>query len=55
MVEKQSSDAGDVSLIPGWGTRIPLASGQLCPCTAATEAESSRVYVPAIEKPASHD
>ena len=29
-----SSNAGDVDLIPGWGTKIPHALGQLILCMA---------------------
>ena len=29
MVENLDSSAGDVSLIPNWGTKIPRAMGQL--------------------------
>ena len=29
MVENLPSDAGDLGLIPGWGTKIPHALGQL--------------------------
>ena len=40
-------NAGDESLIPGWGTKIPHATGQLCPCATTREAvpcnERSRV------------
>ena len=30
-------NAGDVGLIPGWGTRIPHAVEQLSPCAPTTE------------------
>lgn len=29
MIENPSSNAGNTGLIPGWGTKIPHASGQL--------------------------
>ena len=31
------SNAGDPGLIPGWGTKIPHASGQLNLCATTTE------------------
>ena len=31
------SIAGDAGLIPGWGTKIPHAAGQLSPCATTTE------------------
>ena len=37
VVENLPSNAGDTGLIPGWGTKIPHARGQLCPSTATTE------------------
>ena len=37
MVENPPSNAGDVSSIPGRGTKIPYAVGQLSPQTTTTE------------------
>ena len=37
VVKNPPSNAGDASLIPGQGTRIPHAAGQLSPCTTTTE------------------
>ena len=34
VVKNLSSNAGDVSLIPGWGTKMPHALGQLILCMA---------------------
>ena len=34
VVKNLSSNAGDVGLIPGWGTKIPHALGQLILCMA---------------------
>ena len=34
MVKNLSSNAGDVGLIPGWGTKMPHALGQLILCMA---------------------
>ena len=38
VVQKLPSDAGGVGSIPGQGTKIPHAMGQLSPHTATTEA-----------------
>ena len=37
MVKDPSSNARDVGSIPGWGTKIPQAAGQLSMLTATTE------------------
>ena len=37
MVESLPSNAGDVGSIPGWGTKIPRAMGQLSPQDAITQ------------------
>ena len=34
VVKNTPSNAGDVGSIPGWGTKIPHAAGQLSPRTA---------------------
>ena len=39
-------NAGDVSLIPGQGTKISYATGQLNLCAAITEPMCSRVHMP---------
>ena len=44
VVKNLPSKAGDVGLIPGWGTKIPQAIGQLSLCTAI-------LYATAREKP----
>ena len=36
-VKNSPSSAGDVGSIPGRGTKIPHATGQLSPCTATEE------------------
>jgi len=41
VIENLPSNAGDVGLIPGWGAKIPHASGQLDLDTATTELLSS--------------
>ena len=38
MVKNPPSNAGDMGSIPGQGTKIPHAMGQLSPHTATTEA-----------------
>ena len=45
------SSAGEVDLIPGWGTKIPQAVGQLSPRATATEPVSSGAHPPWLEKP----
>ena len=37
MVKNLPSNAGDLGLIPGRGTKIPHAAGQLCPHATTTE------------------
>ena len=37
MVKNPSSNAGDAGLIPGGGTKIPHAVGQISLCTTTTE------------------
>ena len=37
VVKNLPSNAGDMGSIPGRGTKIPHAVGQLSPCTATTE------------------
>ena len=47
MVKNLPCNAGDSGSIPGWRTKIPHATGQLCPCATTREAvpcnERSRV------------
>ena len=40
VVKNPPSNAGDVGLIPGWGTKIPHAMGQLSPHATTTEPTS---------------
>ena len=40
VVKTLSSNAGDVGLIPGWGTKIPNALGQLSLCATSREQPS---------------
>ena len=37
VVKNPPSNAGDMGLIPGQGTKIPHAEGQLSPCATTTE------------------
>ena len=37
MVKNSPSSAGDAGSIPGRGTKIPHATGQLSPCATTTE------------------
>ena len=45
-VKNLPSKAGDVSSIPGQGTKIPYVTGQLNLCAATTEPMCSRVHMP---------
>ena len=47
MVKNLTCDAGDAGLIPGWGTKIPLATKLLSLCT-------TRESVSHNKDPASH-
>ena len=51
MAEDLPSNAGDLGSIPGWGTKISLASRQLRLRALATEPVNSRAHVPQLEKP----
>ena len=42
VVKNPPSNVRDVVLIPGQGTKIPSATGQLSPCTETTEPRCSR-------------
>ena len=43
------SNAGDAGSIPGKGTKIPHAAGQLSRCTTATEPMRPGAHVPQLE------
>ena len=49
VVKNLPSSAGDASLIPGQGTKIPHAVGQLSPCAITTEPVCSGVHMPQLE------
>ena len=44
--ESLPTNAGDVDLIPGLGTKIPHSAGQLNPCAITTEAHMPRTCAP---------
>ena len=45
VAKNPSSNAGDVGSIPGQGTKIPHAAGQLSPRATTTEPVHSRAHV----------
>ena len=49
VVKNPPSNAGDVGSIPGWGTKMPHAAGQLSPRAATTEPAHSRAHMPQLE------
>ena len=49
MVKNPPSNAGDVGSIPGRGTKIPHAAGQLSLRTTTTEPAQSRAHAPQVE------
>ena len=55
MVKNPPSTAGDVGSIPGRGTKIPHATGQLSLRAATIEPVCSRSHTPQLEKPACHN
>ena len=50
MVENLSCNAGDAGSIPGWGTKIPHATGQLSPGATTREPVYSEACVPQLER-----
>ena len=50
MVKNPPSNARDAGSIPGQGTKIPHAAGQLSPRTAATEPVHSGVHAPQLKR-----
>ena len=50
MVKNPPSIAGDAGSIPGWGTKIPHATGQLSLQTATTKPAHSGARVPQLER-----
>ena len=50
VVKNLPSNAGDKGSIPGQGTKIPHAMGQLSPCATTTEPTCSGARVPQLER-----
>ena len=50
VVKNLPSNAGDVGSIPGWGTKIPHAAGQLIPRVTTTETAHSGACAPHLER-----
>ena len=50
LVKNLPSNVGDVHSIPGRGTKIPRAVGQLSPCTTTTEPAHSGAHAPQLER-----
>ena len=48
VVKNPPSNAGDAGLIPGQGTKLPHATGQLSPCAATTEPTCSGACAPQL-------
>ena len=57
VVKNPPSNAGDAGLIPGRGTKIPHAAGQLSPHATTTEPTRPGACAPQLEKrkPARHN
>ena len=54
VVKKLPSNAGDTGSIPGWGTKIPHAAGQLSPHTTTTEPTYPGAHAPQLERENPH-
>ena len=50
VVKNPPSNAGDVGSIPGWGTKVPHATGQLSLHATTTEPTRSRACEPQLER-----
>ena len=48
------SIAGDVGWMPGWGTKILRATGQLSPCAPARESPCTETTKPCAPEPEAH-
>ena len=57
MVKNPPSNAGDMGLIPGQGTKIPHATGQLSPRATTTELAclNERAHLPQSTEPTHHN
>ena len=54
MVKNPPSNAGDAGSIPGRGTKIPHAAGQLSPRAATTELTRPGACAPRLEREKPH-
>ena len=54
LVKNLHSNAADAGSIPGWGTKIPHAAGQLSPCATAREKPAHCTEEPAHCSEGSH-
>ena len=50
LVKNPPSNAGGIDSIPGWGTKIPHAAGQLSLCSATRESPSAAVMTTPAQK-----
>ena len=50
ILENPPSNAGDACSIPGWGTGIPHAAGQLIPFATTAEPMCPGAHAPQLEK-----
>ena len=50
VVKNSSCNAGDMSLIPGWGTKIPYAMEHLSPHAVTTEPVYSGAHKTQLER-----
>ena len=50
VVKNPSCNAGDTGSIPGWGTKIPHAVGQLSPRATTTEPARAGAHLPQLER-----
>ena len=51
VVKDPPFNAGDAGSVPGQGTKITHAMGQLSPCTTTTEAQAPRASTPQEKAP----
>ena len=54
VVKNQPSNSGDLGWIPGWGTTIPHAVGQLSLCATTTELMCRKLQSPRALEPMGH-
>ena len=51
VLKNSPCNAGELGLVPGWGTKISHAVEQPSPCDATTEPVHSGACVPQLESP----